>query len=558
MIGSHKTTPSLVLPSHPLAKGLVGCWLLNEGSGGAVLDSSGFSNAGTLTNGPAWITGLFGKALSFDGTDDRIGCGASSSLANIFSGGGTIIAWVYIDTYTANNSSYVVCKYGATQGWILWLRNDTGHENSLQFTRYFSSQYGYWMASGDISTGQWHQLAATYDDTSVANVPTIYVNGRAVGIDESTSPSGTANDESSQALTIAGRPTDNLRNLDGVIDHVLLFDRALSASEIAWLHREPFALLQTPGLWVPAIAAGGSTHDLAGSITAASDLSASVKTSRNMSGLVSSVTSLASSLRSSRPISAAVNATSSVSGALSIAPPDSEVVLGEVRAWRSAVLFNGMTPAAFKLGTVLTGGWFWVRRAGCSVVYRGPSLAEVDFNEILGVANRDAQQVSLPAYLSHEPNASYCYVVRRFNGCGDVEQTTAAAVVVRIDADGRLADPAPNSVFGLNASQVAGHKVRLLWFFCTLDQRAAPEVFNVYWDSGNGQMDFTEPLAAIPYAGRRFYGYLSDSLADGTYSFAVRAGCENEAESMSLFSVSCSIQTCSPQAMTILAVEAIP
>ena len=36
-----------------------------------------------------------------------------------------------------------------------------------------------------------------------------------------------------------------------------------------------------------------------------------------------------------------------------------------------AALFGGMTADAFKLGTVLSLGWFWLRTAGCHIIYRG-------------------------------------------------------------------------------------------------------------------------------------------------------------------------------------------
>ena len=43
----------------------------------------------------------------------------------------------------------------------------------------------------------------------------------------------------------------------------------------------------------------------------------------------------------------------------------------------------------------------------------------------------------------------------------------------------------------------------------------------------------------------------------GIYIFAVRAVAENQAESMPLSQVSCSIQTDAPEVVTILAAEAI-
>ena len=45
---------SLVNPSHPLARGLVGAWLMNEILGEVVCDLSGRGNNGTFTNGPLW------------------------------------------------------------------------------------------------------------------------------------------------------------------------------------------------------------------------------------------------------------------------------------------------------------------------------------------------------------------------------------------------------------------------------------------------------------------------------------------------------------------------
>ncbi|RLG33431.1 hypothetical protein DRN97_05060 [Methanosarcinales archaeon] len=68
----------LLNPYHPLAQGLVGCWLFNEGGGNTVFDLSGNSNHGSLGGGtasycPVWTTETFGPALSFD--NDYVDCG---------------------------------------------------------------------------------------------------------------------------------------------------------------------------------------------------------------------------------------------------------------------------------------------------------------------------------------------------------------------------------------------------------------------------------------------------------------------------------------------------
>ena len=59
--------------THPLAQGLVGCWLFNEGSGDKVNDLSGNGNVGTLQNMAfpstvvsGWNPGKDGPALAFN------------------------------------------------------------------------------------------------------------------------------------------------------------------------------------------------------------------------------------------------------------------------------------------------------------------------------------------------------------------------------------------------------------------------------------------------------------------------------------------------------------
>lgn len=45
---------SRIDPEHPLSRGLVGCWLMNEGSGNRIYDISGNGNDGVYTGVPNW------------------------------------------------------------------------------------------------------------------------------------------------------------------------------------------------------------------------------------------------------------------------------------------------------------------------------------------------------------------------------------------------------------------------------------------------------------------------------------------------------------------------
>ena len=228
----------------------------------------------------------------------------------------------------------------------------------------------------------------------------------------------------------------------------------------------------------------------------------------------------------------------------------------EIRFLRNA-LSPGMTSNGFKLGTALTLGWFWVRVGGCSVLYRGNSMERIDFESILTVVGPQASSISPPSYMQHNEDTSYYYVLRRCNVCGDEEHTLAAAVKVSIDADGELAKPQPNSIYEVKAQQVDGNKVRLIWYYCPIEQQSAPAHFKVYYDAGTGQIDYENPIATIYYAGKKFYSYQSESLIAGEYLFAVRAEDAAGEENLSLARIKIQLDTANPDAVNILNIESI-
>ena len=226
------------------------------------------------------------------------------------------------------------------------------------------------------------------------------------------------------------------------------------------------------------------------------------------------------------------------------------------REWLKEALFAGQTSNAFKLGTVLTCGWFWLRIGGCSVLYRGNSMEAIDFTNILTVADVDALEISPPDSVQHDSDSTYFYVIRRANICGDQEHTLSAAVKVSINAAGDLAEPQPNNVFAVRAEQVDGNKGQLIWYYCPLDQEQEPDSFNIYYDGGAGQIDYEDALATICYTGRKFYSYRSNSLGPGGYLFCIRAEGGDGAEGGSA-PVSIELDTGSPVAVDILEAEGI-
>ncbi|MHC4790331.1 MAG: hypothetical protein ACYS8Y_02665 [Planctomycetota bacterium] len=225
--------------------------------------------------------------------------------------------------------------------------------------------------------------------------------------------------------------------------------------------------------------------------------------------------------------------------------------------WLKEALFAGQTANAFKLGTVLTLGWFWPRVSGCCLLYRGCGMETIEFGNILVVDDFDASQVQPPSYVQHNSDTTYFYVIRRANSCGDEEHTLSAAVKVSLTADGELVPAQPNEIFGAAARQLAGSRIQLVWFYYPLGQRARPAYFKVYYDDGTGQIDYENPIVVMNYSGRGFYRYQSEELDEDRYMFAIRTEDASGTEKKSFSQKTIQLDLTEPNAISILAVEAV-
>jgi len=185
-------------------------------------------------------------------------------------------------------------------------------------------------------------------------------------------------------------------------------------------------------------------------------------------------------------------------------------------------LFAGMTANAFKLGTVLTLGWFWQRTSGCYTVYAGQD-GNFDYDAIQAVMELADSQVTinnqvLPA------NTIWHYTHRQVSGCG-LESADSEPCVIRIASDGDMIANTPNAPQSLTAETVAGGKIKLRWRYTKLSEEISPTGFKIYIDSGSG-FNFASPDATIAYGsgGIGEFNWTSDALSDGQmYKFCVRS-----------------------------------
>ena len=490
--------------THPLARGLVGCWLLNEGTGTRVMDLGPFGQHGAFQGGPPlWKPGRHGPSVEFDGNTECIHCGTCKfdwDVTNEVS----VVALVNhgtLQTYTIfgrGRYRQPVSLMGQSPGLFWWRVNTT--ENGIKSLTSSSSHA--------TNGTEWVHVAGTWKQ----NASRLYVNG--VEEVSDLTVSGTLSVADDQSVGIGGIYQSGTYSdvWIGRIGYVFIYNRALARTEIEWLYREPFAMFEHPRRSAFVVTAGASVW-LAGSASATSTASARLR-------------SLGQS-------------------------PEIE------QKWRLDALFNGMTANALKLGTTLTLGWFWARVAGCSALYRGAGMGEIDFERILATAGNDAIEISPPSYLPHNNLSTYFYVVRRFNHCGYQELTLHAAAKFSLDVQGQPAKPKPNNIFALSAERTDGSKVRLTWLYCPIEQQSLPVRFNIYGDDRSGQIDYDNPIGTVGYEGQKSYSYQSGAIAAGRHLFAVRAQDQAGNEYVSGDRIAVEISSAAPEPITILDAQTI-
>jgi len=202
--------------------GVQGSWHLDEGSGTTAYDTSGNGNNGTLINGPTWIDGKFGKALSSDGSDDYVDCGVAdwfNSLSNV-----TISLWVkpgstqlqYADILSAHT-------YGYT------LEQDSTNNNLFYLSYWNGSTWQGANIKTQLTAGGWQHFVVEKDGTTIRH----FVNGikTAEG-----SVSGDPVYSSGLKLMISRWSTGGGRYFNGLIDELCIYNRALTAEEISDLY----------------------------------------------------------------------------------------------------------------------------------------------------------------------------------------------------------------------------------------------------------------------------------------------------------------------------------
>lgn len=232
---------ALVDWAHPLARGLAGAWLFNEGAGQSIYNAAGPGNAGTCYNGPTWVPSVRGGGLNFAASSSQyVDCGVVAAI------NGASQATIFVAGYVAGTTgSFLAGRYTTT---------------TYRFAIGVSGGTAYFITEADYSTtypncpfaGGDFTMAMVYDDTlsgwaSIAG----YIDGVPVTL----TPGGTAPSGPLSSRTDTWRVGWDQADgsfMTGRADLVYVWGgRALGAGEISSLHANPWQFLAVPWFYGP-------------------------------------------------------------------------------------------------------------------------------------------------------------------------------------------------------------------------------------------------------------------------------------------------------------------
>jgi len=234
----YNSTKTGYISSAPMT-GLIGWWKMDtddmSATGATMFDKSGQGNNGTVT-GTTTSTGKIGQARSFNGTSDYVNLGAPS-IFNFGDGNFAFSAWIKLSTLTAPAATHAYIILGKDSSaasparQFLFGLSDTKLPDIVYFTT-SDITYVYFTGTKAISDMSWHHIVAQRNGNSFD----VYVDGVSTGSGTTGGTHGTMQVTATN-LEIGRRNYATFMDyFPGAIDDVRIYNRALSAQEVAQLY----------------------------------------------------------------------------------------------------------------------------------------------------------------------------------------------------------------------------------------------------------------------------------------------------------------------------------
>jgi hypothetical protein len=238
-----------------LTTALAGHWTFDEKAGRLARDSSGHGNHGRLTNmtrRSPWVNGcpraqLGGSALAFDGRDDYVKVRDNESLET--PDALTIACWIRLDRIKRERRNHTfVGKWGpgrdgTGESFIFWMGESAPYDelcfwaSAGPWSTRAGTQISY-TTNADLAAATWYHVAVVW----VANKPPVfYRDGRLLTSVQKGGPYKKTIPciQSTRTPIKLGQgdrnPPGGIHRLEGLLDDVRIYSRALTAQEIAAL-----------------------------------------------------------------------------------------------------------------------------------------------------------------------------------------------------------------------------------------------------------------------------------------------------------------------------------
>jgi hypothetical protein len=201
--------------------GPIAHWKLDEGSGPTAADIVGGNDA--TRNGATWTTGPLGGALDFDGSGDTATTDSNFTPPPV----GTVMFWMQVSGPPTAHGRIL----GMAGNWEV-RHVTTGAPDGIPYGLVFDLGVSGVNAEFNTTTtidvpGRWYHIAASYDTTTDAYA--VYIDG--VPHKSGTYPSSLT--LPADNVLSFGTRTGSSQYFDGTLDDIRVYDRFLSAAEIA-------------------------------------------------------------------------------------------------------------------------------------------------------------------------------------------------------------------------------------------------------------------------------------------------------------------------------------
>jgi len=205
-----------------------------------VKDKSGNGHDGTLkgtvNGGPKYVDSLtgYGKAMIFDGNDDCVDLGKDDAFNP--AGSFSVSLWANVEEWSTDWGGVMIANRGENNvGWQLRRPNN----NNFCFTTRGVGSDDF-NSNVNLPLNEWINITCVYD--SEAHTKTIYFDGnliRTVTLNNANSviAETTHNTYIGARANNANDGIDEERLFKGMLDNILLYDRALSEAEVKYIYK---------------------------------------------------------------------------------------------------------------------------------------------------------------------------------------------------------------------------------------------------------------------------------------------------------------------------------